>query len=369
MSIQVSCKKQVLFFILLLIVIFSVLEVILRLYEIQNGSCVFSNKQVFQNIPVGLAKTVCKDNQSMNYAVLENYTHTPNQHYETININAHGFRGPEISKEKPNNVIRIFVIGGSTTFGVGSTSDYTTIPGYLQKRFDDGNFPYQIEVVNAGVPAMHSATEVKLVKEKILEFSPDVLVVYDGWNEAYHDFSIYNETTRNLSPFTKFLKSVNQIYRSSDILYTIRIQYMQQHPEYFKNIFNDKDSLKKSKIWVDRWKDICDIGNEKGFKTIVILQPFLGTGNKTLTSEELKIFKYSVGKNLVSSYENYATTLQSLNDTCTKTADLRNIFDNIEGPLYMDQAHVSDNGNRIVAEEFFKIIQSTVKKIFEEKSS
>lgn len=367
MSVQISYKKQVLFFILLLVIIFSSLEGILRLYELQNGSCVFSNKQVFQNISVELARTVCKDNQTVNDATLENYTIIPNQHYETININSYGFRGPEISKEKAPDVIRIFVIGGSTTFGVGSTSDHTTIPGYLQQLFDNADLSYQIEVVNAGVPAMHSASEVKLVKEKIIEFSPDILVVYDGWNEVYHDFSIYNETSKNLSSYTKFLKNINQIYRTPDILYMIRMQFMQQHPDTFNKIFNDENGLAKSKIWADRWKNICGIGNEKGFKTIVILQPFLGTGNKTLTNEELMIFKFYGLEKAVSSYENYFNAMQSLNNICTKTADLRNVFDKIKGPLYMDEAHVSDKGNRLVADELFKIIQPAVKEIIKEK--
>ena len=44
-----------------------------------------------------------------------------------------GFRGTEFSEIKPSDTYRIFMIGGSTMFGAGATSDETTIPGYLQQ--------------------------------------------------------------------------------------------------------------------------------------------------------------------------------------------------------------------------------------------
>ena len=51
-------------------------------------------------------------------------------------INEHGFRGPEIAKEKPVNTFRVFLVGTSTTFGSGS-DDKTQIFSVLQKKFDE----------------------------------------------------------------------------------------------------------------------------------------------------------------------------------------------------------------------------------------
>jgi len=47
-----------------------------------------------------------------------------------VHINEHGFRGPEITKEKPVNTFRIFLVGGSTMFGSGS-NDRTQISSVL----------------------------------------------------------------------------------------------------------------------------------------------------------------------------------------------------------------------------------------------
>ena len=46
--------------------------------------------------------------------------------------------------------------------------------------------------------------------------------------------------------------------------------------------------------------------------------------------------------------------------TCTKTFDLRGVFDTETGPIYWDQGHVSDRGNSIVAKSLFNTVFSIV---------
>ena len=59
----------------------------------------------------------------------------PDQSMDSITINDLGFRGAEFSEIKPPNTHRTFMIGGSTMFGAGATSDNTTIPGYVPNSF------------------------------------------------------------------------------------------------------------------------------------------------------------------------------------------------------------------------------------------
>ena len=69
----------------------------------------------------------------------------PNQQSNSITINSLGFRGDEFSSEKPEDTFRIFVLGGSTMFGHGATSDQTTIPGYMQKFLQNQVDKFKIE--------------------------------------------------------------------------------------------------------------------------------------------------------------------------------------------------------------------------------
>ena len=88
---------------------------------------------------------ICRDNNSLKWNTDPLYL-IPNQDFKTININSDGFRGNEL---QVNPDYRIFLIGGSTTFGVGSTSDSSTIPYFLQEKLIK-QFPnLNIEVINA----------------------------------------------------------------------------------------------------------------------------------------------------------------------------------------------------------------------------
>ena len=42
---------------------------------------------------------------------------------------------------------------------------------------------FKIEVINAGINGAWSGTETAMIKDKLVEFTPDLLLVYDGWND------------------------------------------------------------------------------------------------------------------------------------------------------------------------------------------
>ena len=97
-------------------------------------------------------------------------------------VNAQGFRGPVISREKPENVYRIFCLGNSCTFGVGC--DYRqTFSARLQAMFDASVGRNRVEVVNAGVPGYSSLQEWRYLKEDIIHFEPDMVIVQYGEND------------------------------------------------------------------------------------------------------------------------------------------------------------------------------------------
>jgi len=84
---------------------------------------------------------------------------------------------------KPDSTFRIFCLGGSTTAGfpysfVGSFS--TFLRDRLKTMFPDK----RIEVVNLGVTATNSYTVLDVAKE-LVDYQPDLFLVYDGHNEFY----------------------------------------------------------------------------------------------------------------------------------------------------------------------------------------
>ena len=84
-------------------------------------------------------------------------------------------------------------------YGYGSTSDKTTIAGYLQQEFENTNLGMNIEVINAGIPAADSYSESIYIKNRLIEFEPDLFIVYDGWNDLDHDIMEISESTLEIS--------------------------------------------------------------------------------------------------------------------------------------------------------------------------
>ena len=115
MSLQVSYKKQVIFYIMLISVFFVGIEVIFQVADFTETQC---RIQFAEN--VGLDKEtrnqLCKDRNQLK---VDPFTLeiTPGQELSTITINNYGFRGDDITKEKPLGTYRIFMMGGSTMEG------------------------------------------------------------------------------------------------------------------------------------------------------------------------------------------------------------------------------------------------------------
>ena len=72
---------------------------------------------------------------------------------------------------------RIIMVGGSTTFGLGSTADEHTIPAYLESILNE-KFEKNIQVINAGVIAAAARSEVYYIENSLIKFDPDLIIIF-----------------------------------------------------------------------------------------------------------------------------------------------------------------------------------------------
>jgi len=381
MSVQVSYQKQTLLGIMLLLVLLLIIEGFAQLYDNFFGTdCRFTNSDAVKHLDIDIRKQICNDHNSVKYHNDELHTQiVPNQHFSTININEHGFRGPEFTKIKTENTFRIFVLGGSTAFSSGVTSDESTFSGFLQKKFESENLPINVEVINAGIPAVTSFTEHWLVKNKLIHFEPDLLIIYDGWNDVGKRLDNYgiphsehlkelqnkeNSSFKNEQENTiyEILRDLWRSTKTRNIINLVLPVYLYNLGIYDIKSHDNTPVQTKVDVWKERWKEICELGRTNGFDVIVTLQPIAGSGNSTLTGEIAKM-RYTLNNNewVLERLEFYADSLSELDDYCTKTKDLRNVFDDINGPIFLDAGHVNDYGNEIVAQELFELTFPIVK--------
>ena len=92
-----------------------------------------------------------------------------------------GFRPARFRRTKEQDVIRIFALGGSTTFGLYAGPDHA-FAMLLETRLRAITTNYRVEAINLGCPGWASGRVLNLL-ENVLEFDPDLLVIYCGHNE------------------------------------------------------------------------------------------------------------------------------------------------------------------------------------------
>jgi len=97
-------------------------------------------------------------------------------------INARGFRGPEVLKEKPAGVFRVLGLGDSFTLGRGVREEDTYLRQLerLLNRSGQGKF----EVLNFGVEGYNTPDEAALLEGRGLEYQPDLVLVGYYLNDA-----------------------------------------------------------------------------------------------------------------------------------------------------------------------------------------
>lgn len=166
------------------------------------------------------------------------YQLVSNQKAEYWQINEQGFRDRDpLPLVKPDNEIRIFLLGGSTAFGYGAASNDATISEYLEKRLQQrieqqqtsphlyqSNTPLpavtpqlapanlltpttpnpdkaqpkpvikpaklksgKYRVINAAVPGYTSGNELARMALDVLKYKPDLIVMLDGYEDLMLD--------------------------------------------------------------------------------------------------------------------------------------------------------------------------------------
>ena len=220
----------------------------------------------------------------------------------------------DITEKKPEKTYRIFAVGGSTTFGV-DVNNHETWPSQLEKKFQDLSLDFNIQVINAGKNGSDTRDEAKLIENYLLNFEPDMIIMYSGWNDSLQ---------ANGKP----------------VIYPI-------------------DTIRN-------WKIICELGIDKGFDTVVILQPVTGSGNRILTTQESmssvdqRPENFYFKSRVLDHLPIIAQNLHTLNDDCSKVLDFTHIFDYIQAPIYYDAGHNDSYGHKLISENIFSQIVSIV---------
>jgi lysophospholipase L1-like esterase len=214
-------------------------------------------------------------------------------------INSHGIRDQEYAIPKPKGIYRIIILGDSVTFGTEYPIGQTYPKLLEQKLNQQANPRLKYEVLNAGVCSYNAIQKFILLKNKLLDYQPD-LVIFQFINDDYYRNAVilpgcYNQSGHifiNLGEYfalnfpwiipvpekiDRFLKRYSALYRvinktSYDFLSLKNPdRYIPQGYRY-AGYNNLAESMKENK---QVFQDFKKLAERKNFQFVLMLVPEL----------------------------------------------------------------------------------------------
>ncbi len=110
------------------------------------------------------------------YGYLYDPMQFPSSTPRAVTFGVDGYRGPGPSDLAGRELL--FVVGGSTVFGYGSTQNNHTITGWMN------SLQSEVLAVNAGVNGWLSFQELSRVQQEVVGHHPKTVIVFNGYNDA-----------------------------------------------------------------------------------------------------------------------------------------------------------------------------------------
>jgi len=290
-----------------------------------------------------------------------------------IKINELGYRG-DVPKKIKNGEYRIIMIGASTVLNRESIMS-KTLPGLIQDKFIN-NGHKQVRIYNWGVSAYKSEQELITILEKAVNFSPDLILVYNGGNDIHESYNYdprigypfnymayelgYSRMGNNLNP----LQFIELILQQSKVL-----QFLHGRNKFrFINIdklrrnasFNSKEWKEDiANNYIDNINKMLKLSNSFNFKILVVLQPMLHNKNILTDVEKEKLGRENFRVYVKKMYKVISNKFNSLSNNYVdmdtqRLLDIHQIFSSESKTIYRDIIHINDYGREMIADTVFK---------------
>lgn len=287
-----------------------------------------------------------------------------------VSVSPDGFRGP--GPESKGSRKLAFILGGSAAFGDGASTDLTTISGYLNGLQEEYFF------VNAGVPSWNSTQEFYRASMQLLKYKPDLILVYDGANDAYINFD-YLRDGQTYPPgtpesFDDLSSKVNDIRARSNpplitfnpsALYAATLPRMrmkiaekigwdqEERTNDPKKSISAEDTERGALSYLWNIDNMRRLTAARGTKLVVFWQAISHLHHSDKVDSELSGEQTEI--EFLKRFHKYVVDHR---DGELQFYDLGNVFDKFSGSVqlrdvFTDPVHLTDQGNRIVATEMW----------------
>jgi hypothetical protein len=286
----------------------------------------------------------------------------------------------------PDPDLRIVITGGSTVFGMGSSTSATTVPSYLEQIIYDST-GLKVEVYNLGVLSYTSFQQMLSLYEFLQGNDADLALAVGGFNDSA--FGAFQPDARSASLPRKayetaaFVRAAEReelsAIRAGLHILVGRLRAGSWTVELFYEMWlklrqriGAGASPSRGDDWVESYDNIGErvlatnthyalmntIAKEKGVRFAMFLQPTALT-KRALTESEVDCMRVSKSAEKLKYLDEYQRRFYDAFRSVGKSFtfhDISHCLDDIETDAYVDSSHYTDAAAFIVAEVLFQKI-------------
>jgi hypothetical protein len=359
---------------------------------------------------------LAKSNMSLGYSLVEN------QQHKFWQINPAGFRDrDDVPLVKPKDEIRIFLLGNSTAFGYGSSSNSKTISDRLEARLQERLWQQQVtpqiyqsdlpptdkakqqknlakppkikpgkyRIINAAVPGYASGNELAQIALQVLKYQPDLIIMLDG----YQDLMLPSDRKATQIPASKIApdeeldslgayldRMIEPLLKESYLAQVTAKYWDKSQPKDVKADFlldeqtsnlvkhlpqNEPELNHRIARYVEHQKQILNLSTAAQVPLLVAIQPEItGRNPSKLNSTEGQIIT-ELGRTYIEkvrkdypAFTKASFKLAKSFPNNLKVLNLYQLTDKYPSPSFIDPIHLSEVANEKVAEQLYYGIAS-----------
>ena len=345
-----------------------------------------------------------------------------NQKSNFWRINEQGFRDDNpVPLEKPKDEIRIFLLGGSTAFGQWSASNQATatISSKLEARLNERvaqqkrspekyqpiplpvykpelekalTLPLKIRegqyrVINAAVPGYASGNELAQLALQILPYSPDAVIVLDGYtdlmlpsdkaqtdipeidaflnNAPGHLWAYLSGRLKNWVTDTYLVKAIQYwLLRPQPSVSQLSLVVSEKTAPLEQHLAPDPTELQRRVARYHNFhKQMVKLTTGANIPLVIAVQPEItGRGTSQLSPDEQKLLKElgAIYKQRVQTgYAQLEKATHKLQDGFpknVKTLNFYKLYEDFPNRAFYDAVHLTEDGNLLLAERLYQAI-------------
>jgi len=255
-------------------------------------------------------------------------------------VNTQGFRDYEYTKARDDGVLRIAVIGDSLTYGYTELED--TYPNIMERELRIDFKKEEVEVLNFGIEGTDSQHQLRLLEERVLDYSPDIVVLGYCLNDIrFLDINpVVLWFIENINFLDYFIvKSINafRFMRAR-----LGIVTAETHYEEILSLYNDPSGITKMRNILTAMKAVLE---ERNIKFIIAVFPYRQ--------------QFEMGASFLPQ-KTVLSICEEENMECLDTFSRLYGYDASELYLEGDPLHFSSFGNEIIGRDILNFLEERI---------